>query len=132
MREILLRGKEIKTGEWVQGSLVIRKDESPVPETNELYRQYFIVTEGFATHEYEVIPATVGQFTGLLDKNGAKIFEGDIIRVRGCNHEIRYVNCAFVFTNTDLILNEGLLMNNPMEVIGNIHDNPELLEANDA
>jgi UDP-N-acetylglucosamine 2-epimerase len=65
----------------------------------------------------------------LLDRKGTKIFEGDIVSVRGCNHAVRYVPCAFVFTDSDLILNEGLFLNNPVEVIGKIHVNPELLEG---
>jgi len=118
MREYLFRGK-LLNGKWAFGNLDVKPNGIAI-----------ITPDDTLVGCYgQVDPETVGQFTGLTDKNGVKIFEGDIIRVRNCNHAVRYIPCAFVFTNNDLILNEGLFMNNPVEVVGNIHDNPELLQA---
>lgn len=125
MRDIIFRGKEKKTGKWYEGDLVRLKDGEKV-----------------SWHIYgkaEVIPETVGQFTGLTDKNGKRIFEGDIIMDTG--KYIRYVKysgeCAqFVeMRYIDRLESEyvGRLgkgyanYRRSVEVIGNIHDNPEML-----
>ena len=70
MREILFRGKRPDNGEWACGFLV------------KMFGAYHIIDEGDENTSYEVIPETVGQYTGLKDKNGNKIFEGDIIKTR--------------------------------------------------
>jgi hypothetical protein len=115
MREILFRGKDIVNGKWVSGFLVSEKHIGS-----------FLVCE-------PVRPETIGQFTGLNDKNGKKIFEGDIIKTR---HGIRYIvfedGCFGARPNDRLfaaLRNYNRELNGDWEVIGNIHDNPELLEV---
>ncbi len=116
MREILFRGKSLDKGEWVEGNYSVmlsgRVAIQPIGR---------IIT-------YEVLPTTVGQFTGLLDKNGKKIFEGDILKAG--NGHIGYADfseggfvlvCRCHANLTDLY---GAIQ----EVIGNVHDNPELLK----
>jgi len=127
MREILFRGKRIDNGEWVEGDLV---------------HSYFKVGDTCinASREnlgfYEVDPSTAGQYTGLCDKNGKKIFEGDILSdVYGMHPTYAIIFndfcAAFQFEYTDGYC-EGFLESinhKHMEVIGTIHDNPELLEV---
>ncbi|MDR0476211.1 MAG: YopX family protein [Treponema sp.] len=138
MRDIEFRGKDIETGKWAFGSLLIREEKSPVPETTETYKKYFIVNGGFENYEYEVIPETVGQYTGLKDKNGAKIFEGDTLHIedRYCENGIEFDiefdedSCCYISLGTNIEINrENMLM---CEVIGNIQDNPELLRVNNS
>ncbi len=85
---------------------------------------------------YEVNPETIGQFTGLYDKNGKKIFEGDIVRVLGGIYEQGFYEINETTIVKDIIKDGYEIMTvisqlgkNCIEIIGNIHDNPELLEV---
>ena len=87
-------------------------------------------------NDFEVMPETVEQYTGLTDKNGKKIFEGDILKYTDNDGDIGYLKvifdeCAFLIeedgiTNADLLTSYVCL---GIEVAGNIHDNPELLKG---
>ena len=130
MREILFRGKT-EYGEWVEGYLI--HDEFcnvGVPYIG------YLNWDGHNVDE--VIPETVGQYTGLTDKNGKKIFEGDIIT--DCDGNVFFVKYfgdggypAFdVSPEIETVECNGLSFLNALdclEVIGNIHDNPELLKG---
>ena len=141
MREILFRGKTDK-GEWVYGDLIQLHNGRRFIINNKFGaciddKGNFINTE--APFVYDVIPETVGQYTGLTDKNGTKIFEGDLLRVTDDNGETNLCSCGVgyvlfydgVWYICDEV-NDGLYdVNNIyyIEVIGNIHDNPELLKG---
>lgn len=117
MREILFRGKDI-AGNWHYGvPLVFTED-------------YVCIT---APHTYNkaVIPETVGQFTGLTDEDGKKIFEGDIVQngtymavVKAEVFNCGCCHCVYGFSTDDDDVNIGEYC----KVVGNIHDNPELLK----
>ena len=145
MREILFRGKRIDNGEWVDGCLAAHDLICPnYPEdtsnaTGDYYGQTPYV--GFV----EIYAETVGQFTGLTDKNGKRIFEGDIVRFAerriggedaSIVEQVGFDEGGF-YTNRYFLNNwlrnglYGITKLEGIEVIGNIHDNPELLgEAN--
>ena len=130
MREILFRGKRMDNGDWVYGYYV---HIGPVS----CQRAYIIPEYASSLYVNEVDPSTVGQYTGLKDKNGKRIFEGDIAKVlQGKDKDIAYVgfeNGAFMlYPKTGNIYERTLweywYNDWDVEVIGNIHDNPELLE----
>ena len=137
MREILFRGKRIDNGEWVEGNLFVCDTDG---------RTHILIGTRIITIEWEVGPSTVGQFTGLTDKNGKRIFEGDIVRF--AERRIGGENVSIVeqvgfdeggFCTNRYSLNNwlrngiyGITKLEGIEVIGNIHDNPELLEDTNA
>lgn len=154
-REILFRGKRLNNGEWVYGYLARFRNFA-----NEVYTSIIQIND-YETQECSiqdntcVIPETVGQYTGLTDKNGKKIFEGDIVRYGKGIYEwnkkdwefevgiIEFKDGAFIIN--DIYSNDGYNelsclyheincsgkydSGTLLEVIGNIHDNPELLEV---
>ena len=130
MREILFRGKIEGHGDWVKGYYA--QFDILSPSSGKTYKKTAILTED---GPIDVIPETVGQFTGLLDQNGNKIFEGDILTyppdMEYYGEQYKYVvkydnSCLVGNSNFWCMLSDGF---GESEVIGNIHDNPELLEV---
>ena len=126
MRKILFRGKRIDNGEWIYGDVV----QFP---THGIVR---IVEQEPSYKDAEVDSETVGQYTGMTDKNGKKIFEGDIVKLphdtKSMNGKIEYIeeDCIYYLTYKTSRVPFGVFFNGfELEIIGNIHENPELLEV---
>lgn len=130
MREILFRGKRVDNGEWVYGNLLIKSNDTL---SDYLYQIVLISMHEEVSPFDFVIPETVGQYTDLTDKNGKKIFEGDIINGYYSKGEKYIENSVVEWSNLFIAwnVNEHVSLFGPglcyYEVIGNIHDNPELL-----
>lgn len=124
MREILFRGKNPVSGEWAYGSLILEKNAFDE-------RLILAIISDADGNETLVNPETVGQYTGLDDKTGTKIFEGDIVKVE--NALVRGIFAVEYGTNASFIVSCGerryFLGGCNSEVIGNIYDNPELMEV---
>lgn len=136
MREILFRGKSVNTGEWIIGDY-----------------EHFYLSDGelvvyiseWGKRNDKVLPETVGQYTGLTDKYGTKIFEGDIIlfedesptnyEYHDCTEmrcgEINFDDGEFSLRNRIAVEMDDLIYDGKLdgEIVGNIHDNSELLKG---
>ena len=139
IREVIFRGKRADNGEWIEGSL-LGIDWCDKPST------YSIAPNTPVSVFYSVIPETIGQYTGLTDKNGVRIFEGDIlkstIKIIDCDDEGFSISH---YDEEDIGIVEwgkhGVMIAHKSGtwarsfygcenyVIGNIHDNPELLKG---
>lgn len=126
-REILFRGKRADNGEWVYGYFC----ECPCDDGTDI--PSIMRIESKENHrtlmQYPVISETVGRFTGLTDKNGTKIFEGDILEASNGNRGyVVFENGAFMKLHNPKGM-PFLIAADVNEVIGNIHDNPEMLKG---
>lgn len=140
-REILFRGKRLDNGEWVEGCLVnnvffFRETKSGVPHIIPTHHEpEFDCWETLAEwmNDFEVDPATVGQYTGLKDSDGVKIFEGDIFKGGEvpCTGGFKVINGITTVKFGSGIFKAGTIslcsIHHRGRVIGNIHDSPELL-----
>lgn len=135
MREILFRGKRVDNGEWIEGDLIQSRDKTYIhPKANS-----FRVSETGLSKLIvlrEVYPETVGQYTGLTDKNGKKIFEGDILDYCLSWRKVKlYGRVGFSQTHVGYFLYDKNFEMMPgtedcatMKVVGNKFDTPELWE----
>ncbi len=119
MREILFRGKRKDNGEWICGDLVHWWGRHNTKPDIQIYNN---------VQRFNVIPETIGQYTGLTDKNGKKIFEGDIVNFDGILYHIVFVSGCFRICKNNQFSYTLHNLYPSLEVIGNIHDNPELLK----
>ena len=145
MREILFRGKRTDNGEWIEG-FYSAEEYNPYIGKIEYIPRIQIIGKCVSLG---VIPETVGQFTGLTDKNGKRIFEGDIVKCTDTINDFEF-NAVVEFGNPNGEYNWGYQLKfisgeesnfdilcwvdmketgAYIEIIGNIHDNPELLEG---
>ena len=145
MREILFRGKRLDNGEWVEGWY---QPETTIKHWNGIQETVGVTIaykaeDGFL-EDTLVDPATVGQYTGLKDKNGKRIFEGDIVAQNWYDYDEprddsfgKVVFCEYDCSFSVMDVNKDGFMplgrcgsyHWEVEVIGNIHDNPELLKG---
>lgn len=126
MREILFRGKRLDNGEWYYGSylfLHISSVDWTGAKRGKPEDVHYIVND--QDINYAVDPSTIGQYTGLNDKNGKMIFEGHILSLRtGRPHVVMFKDGAFILKDSAIPISFA----NKFEIIGNVHDNPELLK----
>lgn len=140
VRDILFRGKSKEKNLWVYGNLYIKSNGDA-----EILRY---CNEGnFEYHSYEVVRNTVGQFTGLTDRNGKMIFEGDIVTGIAYSQEwvgniiwIKEIASFGLYHGHDVAWENSSILKRvakgindefSAEIIGNIYDNPELLKRGD-
>lgn len=144
MRDILFRGKRVDTGEWVEGYFCKYPNQfkgyfckNPNQFSGFLKPHIFVSSydeekETGSCTAYPIIQDTVQQFTELFDRNGKKIFEGDIVDILTENEErgvITYEDGGFVVKASTFVVDFMSNINGEdVEVLGNIVDNPELFE----
>ena len=143
MKEILFRGKRIDNGEWIEGYYAVQSNHAcfahELKYTHFIFKDICLDFNLGGLQEFEVIPETVGQYTRLKDKNGKQIFEGDIVQYYGTyplevyieegHTKIRWYDTISASKYDELFFTIDREGYGEWEIIGNIHDNPELLKG---
>lgn len=132
MRERISRGKRFDNGEWVYWDRYGRiTDINGEPTKTEIDMPTLLRYPIYISDLPIINDGTVGEYTGLTDKNGKRIFEGDIMRGRGNTYKVIFEDGIFLIDNSQYTtgLYVAIHMEKIDEVIGTIYDNPELLEA---
>lgn len=114
IREIIFRGKRVDSGEWVYGGIIFGKRDD-----------FTLICESVSIYDYyDVDRKTVGQFTGLYDKNGTKIFEGDVLIVDGDKYDVLFDEGTFYLHFLNGEPNECVYIYESIrgEVIGNVYE----------
>lgn len=122
LSEILFRGKRLDNGEWVGGHVYTTVH---FQDTIEEEWYCFINPVGcYPTHAYQVDPDTLGQYIGKKDKEGRRIFTGDLLRLseNGKSYEVKFADGSFYMEGTSVPIKFA----HKLLVVGNIYDNPEL------
>jgi len=138
MRKILFRGKDYK-GNWVYGSLVEHKiiiSNGMISSYNILYQDENDWGSFNEIKQCSIDKETIGQFTGLTDKNGKKIFEGDIIKARHNEdlYIVKWEDCSFVIEDkwgSRIRRHQDSINRLECEIVGNIWGNPEMIKENE-
>lgn len=144
MRENLFRAKRLGNNRWVEGCYVSHQKRVLCPIGDELKKEdveHFMFFDSFADWNMprelmytKIKPETLGQYTGKIDTDGKRIFEGDILKIMFYGKNLKVVwwdwLCGFGLNDKDenalLFMNE--VHSNAFVVVGNIYDNPELME----
>lgn len=130
IREIKFRGKDVDTNQWVYGSLMVYNKHHPtitwVDDTEPVEKKHTCV----------VYPDSVGEYTGLRDKNGQELYEGDVVLQQGYNGKkmpmaVRFENGAFIvgYHKGSSTRKTPMLVSSKCEVIDNVFDNPKLEQS---
>lgn len=134
MRDTIYRGKRVDNGQWVEGSLVTWTDGVFIAPINtclnipEKYSNYGELVAEIMDHFIRVLPSTIGQYSGVNDRKENKIFEGDCLAVGEIQMVVEFIRGCFYTPRNGSNYRLGGWEQNKIEILGNIHDSPYLIQ----